>query len=423
MFRALLAALIPTAVFLYVAILNPQNVTFKLTQTHSYSLPMAAVVVVLVMAGFVAGLVLMAGGGFRGLIRRTREKKRWKREEKKDSLFHTAMAWWDLRDWSKARRVLDRLLSLDAHSLDGLVLMGMVAREEGKREEALSWHRKARRVAEKSDQWLLSQLYRDYVATGDWEEAWETLEALVSKGKPSSGILEEMMDIALQLGQVDKAMSLQGRILKMVPKEGGGEKARTLSWRLYKVFKAQGDKDALYKIVKRDPTFVPAYMVLSEIEEKPSKLIELLKKGCEENPKALILFDKLEGLLLSQEKPGDLISFYRRLRSRYPQEPLISFLLARLHFSLGMYQDAGKVLSGVEVEEPPVRFLKGLILEKLGEKEGAFEQLNNALGKDMGLSYVCSRCGCTTREWREECPGCGEGATLVVELGGKGHGV
>jgi uncharacterized integral membrane protein len=66
MFRALLAALIPTAVFLYVAILNPQNVTFKLTKTHSYSLPMAAVVVVLVMAGFVAGLVLMAGGDLGG---------------------------------------------------------------------------------------------------------------------------------------------------------------------------------------------------------------------------------------------------------------------------------------------------------------------------------------------------------------------
>ncbi len=423
MFRALLAALIPTAVFLYVAILNPQNVTFKLTKTHSYSLPMAAIVVVLVMAGFAAGLVFMIGGGFRGLIRRTKEKKRWKREEKKDSLFHTAMAWWDFRDWSKARKALDRLLSLDARSLDGLVLMGMVAREEGKSEEALSWHRKARRVAEKGDQWLLSQLYRDYVATGDWEEAWETLESLVSKGKPSLRVLEGMMNIALQLGQVDKAMSLQGKILKMVPKGEKDEKAHALSWRLYKAFKAQGDKDALYKIVKRDPSFVPAYVALSEAEEKQSKLVELLKKGCEENPTALVLFDRLEELLLGQEKPGDLIGFYRRLQSRYAREPLIPFLLARLHFSLGMYQDARKVISGVDVEEPPVRFLKGLILEKLGEKEGALEQLNNALGRDIGLLYVCSKCGCTTREWREECPVCGEGATLVVELGGGGHGV
>jgi len=416
MFRALLAALIPTAVFLYVAILNPQNVTFRLTKTHSYSLPMAVVAVVLVMVGFAAGLVLMAGKGFRGLILRTKEKKRWRREEKKAGLFHKAMAYWEFKEWDKARQVLEKLLSLDARSLDGLVLMGMVAREEGKTEEALSWHRKAKRTAEKDDEWLLSQFYRDYVAAGDWEEAWETLEALISKGKPSHRILEEMMDVALQLGQVDKAISLQRRVLKMVPKEERDEKVRTLSWKLYRVFKAQGDKDALYKLVKRDPAFVPAYVALSELEEKPSKLIDILKKGCEENPKALILFDKLEGLLLGQEKPGDLIDFYRRLRSRYPQEPLISFLLARLYFSLGMYQDAKKMLSNVEVEAPPVRFLKGLILEKLGDKEGALKQLNNVLGKDMGLLYVCSKCGCATKEWMEECPGCGEVATMVAEL-------
>ncbi|RLD98097.1 MAG: hypothetical protein DRI92_04500, partial [Aquificota bacterium] len=128
MIRVLLAAIIPTAIFLYVAILNPQSVTFKLTKTQSYSLPMAAVVVVLVMVGFAAAMVIMAGGELRGVLRKAREKRKRKEEEKKRFLFRAALGWWNTGDMARARAILKKLLSMDSKFLEGLILMGVVAR-------------------------------------------------------------------------------------------------------------------------------------------------------------------------------------------------------------------------------------------------------------------------------------------------------
>ena len=423
MIRVLLAAIIPTAIFLYVAILNPQSVTFKLTKTQSYSLPMAAVVVVLVMVGFAAAMVIMAGGELRGVLRRAREKRKRKEEEKKRFLFRTALGWWNTGDLAKARAILKKLLSMDSKFLEGLILMGVVAREEGKKEEALSWHRKARRVLE-DDPWLLYQLYRDFVATGEWDEALDALELLLKKSKPSAELYRELMKVSLELGRVDKALALQSKVVKMVPKDEKEREEKRLTWMLYEKAKRDGDRGLMGKLAKSNPSFVPAVVALVEMDgNKGDKLIETLKKACEANPRVLVLFDKLEDLLLAKERPGEIISFYRRLMARYPHNPLIPFVLARLHFSLGMYQDAQKTVSALEVEDPSVDFLKGLVLCRLGEREKAFQLFSGALGRDMGVLYSCEKCGRVAVKWQDRCPGCGEGGTLVTELKGGGDGV
>ncbi len=423
MIRVLLAAIIPTAVFLYVAILNPQNVTFKLTKTHVYSLPMSVVVVVLVIIGFVAALVIMAGGELKGVLKKAREKRRRKEEERKRAFFRTALGWWNAGDLVKARAVLKKLLSIDSKHLEGLILMGMVAREEGKKEEALSWHRKARRVLE-DDPWLLYQLYLDFVATGEWEEALDALELLLKRGKPSVGLYKELMKVSLKLDKVDKALALQGKVAKMVPESEKKEETRRLAWMLYEKAREDKDRGLMWKLIKSNPAFVPAAVALVGMDgERKDRAIDVLKKACETNPRALILFDKLEDFLLDQERPGEVISFYRKLMARFPKNPVIPFVLARLYFSLGMYQDAQKTVSALEVEDPSVDFLRGLILWRLGEGEKAFQLFSGALGKDMGIRYSCEKCGCTVVEWSDRCPGCGEGGTLVVELKGGGDGV
>lgn len=418
MIRVLLAAIIPTVVFLYVAILNPQSVTFKLTKTHSYSLPMAAVVVVLVVAGFVAALVIMAGGELRGALKRAKEKRRWKAHEKKMALFRAALGWFEAGDLARARALLKRLLSMDSKFLEGLILMGVVAKEEGNKEEALSWHRKARRIVE-DDPWLLYQLYRDYVATGEWEEALDALETLMKKAKPSVGLYRELMKVHLELGEVDKALALQGKIVKMVPpQERAGEEKRLL-WMLYEKARKEGDRGLMGKLARDNPSFAPAVVALVEMNsEKKNKVVDVVKKACETNPRILVLFDKLEDLLLSEERPGEIISFYKRLMSRYSKNPLIPFVLARLYFSLGMYQDAQKAVLSLEVAPPPVNFLKGLILGRLGEGEKALQLFSQGLGRDMGVHYSCEGCGCMVLQWQDKCPGCGEGGSLVVDLGG-----
>ncbi len=423
MIRVLLAAVIPTAIFLYVAVLNPQSVTFKLTKTQTFSLPMAALVVVLVMVGFVAALVIMAGGEVKGALKRAKEKRKRKALEKKLTLFRSALGWYEAGDTAKARALLKKALSMDSRFLEALILMGMVAREEGKTEEALVWHRKARRLVE-DDPWLLYQLYKDFVATGEWEEALDVLEGLVKKAKPSVGLYKELVKVYRELGRLDKAIDFQGKIVKMVSSDEKAKEERHLQWMMYEKAKESEDSGLLWKLVKNAPSFVPGVVALVEREgEKKGKVVEALKKACEANPRVLVLFDKLEDLLLDQERPGEIISFYKKLMSRYSDNILIPFVLARLYFSLGMYQDANKTILAADASPVPLKFLRALILCRLGEEDEAQKVFMEALGREMGVQYVCENCGSFVLHWQDRCPCCGEGGTLVVAMLGEGDGV
>ena len=423
MIRVLLAAIIPTLIFLYVAVLNPQSVTFKVTKTQTLSLPMAALVVVLVMAGFVVALVIMASGEIRGALKRARERRKGKALEKKLALFRAALGWFQAGDPGKARALLKKALSIDSRFLEGLILMGVVAREEGKGEEALVWHKKARRLVE-DDPWLLYQLYRDFVTTGEWEEALEALEALVKKGKPSVDLYREMVRVYLELGRVDQALDLQRKIVKLVPSQEKAREERKLQWMLYQKAKESGDTGLLWKLVKTNPSFVPGVVALVERErDKRDKVVELLKKACEANPRVLILFDKLEDLLLDQERPGDIINFYKKLMSRYRDNLLLPFVLARLYFSLGMYQDANKTVLSTDSSPVPLQFLRAMILCRLGDGDKAQQIFLEALGREMGVQYSCEVCGCIHHHWRDQCTCCGEGGTLVASMMGEGDGV
>jgi tetratricopeptide (TPR) repeat protein len=379
---------------------------------------MAAVVLVLFMAGFVSAIILGASKSLRYRWREKRIEGERKKDEKKRALLREALGWYDVGDLNKARTKLKSLLSMDPNYLEALVLMGEMARKEGRKEEALSFHRKAVRAAEK-DPWALHQLYLDYSDTKEWEEALSILEELTKEAKPSRDVLKELMSTHLELGQADKALTLQEKILKMTPKEEREKETRKLSWMLYQKARSSNDTTLLYKLFKKNPAFTPACLALTEKgdeKDRKTKPSELLKKACEANPRVMIIFDKLEEIFMTQEKPAELINLYLRLADSNPSNQLLPFALARLYFSLGMYKDAKKAISSLEIESPPVLFLKGLILERLEERDEAFSLFQKALGKDLCVHYVCEQCGCTSLHWREECPNCGEGGTLVVEF-------
>lgn len=411
MIRSLLATLGLTLFFLYIALFNPQSVTVRLTKSISYTVPFVVVALVLIMVGFLGAYLLTFVREIKWSFVRVRDRRWIKQQEERFYSLWKALVFYEMGDKEKTEGLLKKMLSKGPFNVEAQVLMGRVSRERGNREEALSLHRGARREGE-DNEGVLYELYLDHVSMGEWEEALEILQQLMKRIKPAYPLWKELVKVYRALGEYEKAYKVQERVVKMAP-EGLKEKEEgILPVLLFEGAKDSGEPSKFQSIVKRYPQFVPAYLALLDLEKDARKMAPLLEKACEKAPRFPILLEKLEGIYLAEERPGTMINFYKKLRSLYPNEKLVSFMWARFYLSLGMYQDARELVFSMDGEEKALQFLRAKLHDKLAEREEALRIYDEAIGKEMGLIYRCAKCEAEHYQWVDKCPFCNEWNTL-----------
>ena len=99
--------------------------------------------------------------------------------------------------------------------------------------------------------------------------------------------------------------------------------------------------------IKKDRTFLPAYIGLGEIlirEGKTKDAVEILKKVYAKTHNIIILH-RLEELFLEQGEPSEIIRIYQEALQQDPHNAVLQFYLGKLYYRLEMVDEAFDILS------------------------------------------------------------------------------
>jgi lipopolysaccharide biosynthesis regulator YciM len=173
--------------------------------------------------------------------------------------------------------------------------------------------------------------------------------------------------------------------------------------------------------IKRDKTFLPAYVGLGEIlitEGKSRTAAEILEKVYIKTGN-IILLHRLEELWLEMGEPGEIIRIYQEAVQHDPQNPVLKFYLGKLYYRLEMIDEAFDLLSTLEGPQDQMsdyhKIMANLYLRKQ-HMDDAVQELKKALGfkKRVVVPYLCNRCQKEASEWDGRCRHCGAWNSYVA---------
>jgi lipopolysaccharide biosynthesis regulator YciM len=429
--------------FLYIlaalAVLYPTAVLFRLNRDvlrqpfllsrDGASLPLGYVVLVLMLLS--AFIVFMAGVSREvGLLMDARRRKKQirKQDEIEEHYTRGLAAVVEGRD-DEALTHFRAAIERDSRHFNTLLKMGEVLRAQGKYAEAIEYHRKAHHLKE-DDTRPLYALVEDHEAQGDIERARALLGKVLAINKHSTTAWRKLRSLHMKEKAWDKAQDAQERIEKYASGALSEPDRRTGVGIRYEMavsrLEAGRTRDAiqaLRKLVKEEPTFLPAHVKLGEAlrrDGKDGEAIEAWYRGFELTNSPIFL-TVLEEHFLEREQPMAAIEALKRCIVVARKDTIPRFYLGKLYFRLEMLDEALPVLSSLEGRAsyaPTLHYLLGRIHERRKNHVQATAEYRKVI-KEMELvqlDYRCRACNETLTEWVDRCPACGSWNTVEVNF-------
>jgi tetratricopeptide (TPR) repeat protein len=233
--------------------------------------------------------------------------------------------------------------------------------------------------------------------------------------------LRALRDLAVADGSWAEALTLQGRLVAVVP---AGDRAREAEWlagihhELGRAALAGGAAQAAVahfrSALKADRRFVPAAVALADAWEGVGdrrEALRTLERTVEAEP-ALPLLARLERWYREEDRPSRMIALYREACERAPDDLALAVGLGRVLFELEMLDEAADHFEKLEVRapgHPVVHAYLGAVFERRGQTIPAFEEYRRALRLAHAFDWPhrCDGCGATHPRWAARCDRCG----------------
>jgi lipopolysaccharide biosynthesis regulator YciM len=431
MLRSLLSLfMIIAAVLVYVHFdkLNPGMVTLRLGPATSFELSAMALVLTAMATGALAVMLLVGVRETRHLIVNWRSTKLRRREEKVEALHREGMHAYLAKRTGEAISLFHKALAMDPNHADSLLWLGNIYRVEQNYVEAIRLHRKARTVAEGNVE-VLFALARDLEGGKRFEEALQTLQDILRIDHGNLTALMHKRDLYIRLEKWAEALEIQHRLVKAsLPEPDQRAESMLLVGITYEVGRQLLERGHPEKArryfrgaIKRDKTFLPAYIGLGEIlvrEGKMKSAGEIFEKVYAKTGN-IILLHRLEELYLDMGEPAEIIRVYQEACQRHPHNAVLKFYLGKLYYRLEMVDEAFDLLSTLEGPQDQMadyhKIMANLYLRK-EQMDEAVDELKTALGfkKRVVVPYVCSACQAESTEWDGRCRRCGHWNTYVA---------
>ncbi|BCA56222.1 tetratricopeptide repeat domain protein [Nitrospira sp. KM1] len=422
--------LISTGIFIYSYFreLNPGTITVHAGPSTHFELSS----VTLVVFSMAVGAVFVAlAVGFRQtvhVIGNWRSTRLQRRKEKVDALHREGTHAFMSKRIGEAVSLFEKALAIDPNRVDSLLWLGNIYRSESNFSEAIRLHQHANRIDDRSIEILL-ELAKDLESAKRYEDSLQALQKILKIEPDNLTALIRKRDLSIRLEKWSEALEIQHRLLKVnLPESERRIEAHLLTGCMYEVGRqllerGHPDKARRYfrGAIKKDRTFLPAYIGLGEIlirEGKTKEAVEILKKVYART-RNVILLHRLEELFLEQGEPSEIIRTYQEALEQDPDNPMLRFYLGKLYYRLEMVDEAFDILSTIEGPQDQLvdyhKIMANLFLRKQHMEQAVIE-LKRALQfkKRVVVPYVCTACQQDTAEWAGRCRRCGSWNTLVA---------
>ena len=415
---ALLVVLVFGVLVAYLTTLNASGVRGLLGRDWTYDVPLMALVVGAFLVGAALAFVL---GTLRDLGRSYHDyqaARRARRAETCHEIYQRGVRAQVAGNVVAATEAYDEVLRRDPTHPEAPLRLGELARQRGDGQAALGHHLRALVAEERTETLLI--LAEDYRRLGRVDDAVETYQRVLARGRDHPAALRGVRDVAADRGRWAEALPPQERLVRIASREDRPAEEAWLAgihYELGKALLAEGNaqpavgrfKDAL----RARPDFLPATLLLGDAHLKagdPREALRVWERAVETQP-APPLLSRIEHLHRVEGRPARMISLYEDALARHPEDVAVAFGLGRVYFELAMLDEAAEQFEKLEVRAPelsPVHAYLAAVFERRGQVREAFDEYRRALGFADGFewSHHCSACGAVEPSWFDCCRSC-----------------
>jgi len=404
--------------FLYVYILNPMELEFRLSPNTSYKISLS----VLMLLSFLVGALFVGLTDLIKDIKRGFELRGIKKVQK--------VLWENLKeanekirkgDLEGAEKLLKETISHEPDNSILLLQLARVYRVQKKWDEAL---RILKSLKNSKLEGLFLQLEL-FLEAGKYQEAERTLKEILELDAHNREALKALRDMKIKEGVWEEALRLQEKLLKIDPGENGDlllalryERAKEMSEK-----NLSGALKELKRLSKDNPLFTPAWLTWGDLllkKDKPKASFEVWKKGYRftQNP---IFLQRMEELYLKEGDPRGAIRMYLDLLGENPDSLILLYLYSKLCLRLGMVEEALKKVKELELalrNYPHYHYLKAKALIAKEDHEEATRSILKAIDLEEKINwpYRCEVCKHEEPKWLDRCPSCLKWGTFTIRF-------
>ncbi|MGB9741825.1 MAG: tetratricopeptide repeat protein [candidate division WOR-3 bacterium] len=296
-----------------------------------------------------------------------------------------------------AKMKLKAAVEEDTDNIDAYIRLGQIFLAQGDTERALIIHENLtlrRNLTREQERNVFLALVEDYLQTGRQIKAVPLLEEIVRQDKTDYHNCERLLNLYLETTAWEKAEKL----LKEIPRTEPKRVARLYTRLGYCRGKQNPEAGIpyLHEAIKINPKSMPAYIYLGDLflaQGKIDSAIEIWGKLLDFAPeKNYLVRERLERAYYESGRYDDIVTFYRKLLNRVPQDFGLALDIARI------YAKKEEIVSAISLldryarsNEPSVLTALAALHLRKGNSEQAQKYLD-LLFTASSRAFRCPRC-------------------------------
>lgn len=420
------------AILGYLAILNNEPITLKLSEQSVYEVPKIALILLASAIGALSMLLFVSVRDTRRFIENLQHQRRIKKEQKLQDSYSKGLDAFYASRYEEASELFRRIVEDDPMSVNAWLRLGDISFNRNDLVKAKDYYLKAKDIRPQSVEALFS-LEKVFEAENNWRGALRYLDNILEIDEENPKAFFRKRDIFEKTKEWESLLDTQYKIMKSdIPEKNRDQEQKNLlgyKYELGRHYLEKGDIEKSIKtlkgIIKMDKHFIAAYLALAEsyISNGENEEAEKLLIEGYETTSVLIFLVRLEDFFITTGEPGRIIDLYQKAVQSNPRDQKLQFFLAKLYYRLEMIDYAVETITGIDIttiDYPEVHILLGSIYEREGKYDRAADEFKKALNfkKPLLVPFCCSHCSYISKEWVGRCPVCKHWNTLNLDLSG-----
>jgi lipopolysaccharide biosynthesis regulator YciM len=333
-----------------------------------------------------------------------------------------------LGERESALQKLREAVKKNSTNIDAYLKIGDILRELGQVEKAINVHkyltvRSGLNPRQQED--ILRSLAKDYQAATEFDKALGVLSQVLQQDRTVRWAQDMQLKLYEQKQDWDRAFQVYKEHKKLFKEASNGRLA------LYRVQeglqliedgKTKDGQSRFREAMKIDPKNPAAYICLADSltgEDKGDEALKVLQEFVEKIPgQSHLAFERLEGLLYEGGRYGEIVTLYRKIIGKQPDNIDARLALAENYEKKGELGEAISACLGVLERDPSNELAKKYLIRlyhSSGDKEKAADHALTLVEDTLNQRKIfsCKLCDFESEKpfWR--CPECLEWVTFT----------